>query len=77
MAHKEFTCPECGCHVLEEVMSDVTVTTVIKSVGEGGDIEYGLQSNEGGEIVAYQCQSCGWEIPDVADCESLYEYLAK
>ena len=71
----EFTCPECQHHRIEEIMEDVVVSSVIESIGEGGDIDYGNQSNDDGEVVRYQCMNCGYALPCENDSEALYNYL--
>jgi len=70
-----FTCPKCGSHRLEEVMTGVTVTSSVISVRDGGDIEYGLQSNEDGEVDCYQCMDCGLAIEGVIDSVGLFMHL--
>ncbi len=72
-----FKCPQCGAHRLEEVMLDVTVASQVISCGEGGDCDYGPQSNEDGEVDRYQCLDCGWIVPDVNDTQQLFEWLDK
>jgi hypothetical protein len=58
-------------------MKEVTVTTTIISVGDGGDIQYDNDpTHEDGEVVCYQCQRCGWEIPGITDSQELAKYLA-
>ena len=62
---KEFTCPNCQGHRLEEIMSGVTVASTVNSFEiEDGDIsfDYGEQSNEDGTIDRYQCMDCGHSI---------------
>ena len=62
---KEFTCPKCGSHRLEEVMTNVTIYSPIKSYSiEDGEIdfEYGNQNNEDGAVERYQCMDCGEHI---------------
>ena len=54
----EFTCPDCGEHKLEEIMSDVTVASEINHIYDG-DMEYGEQTNSGGVVERYQCTNCG------------------
>jgi predicted RNA-binding Zn-ribbon protein involved in translation (DUF1610 family) len=72
----EFKCPECKGDRLEEIMADVTVASVIISIGEGGDIQYGEQSNEGGHVERYQCMDCGHVIPGIENSEQLFEFLS-
>ncbi len=69
-------CPDCG-NQLEEIMINVLVASTIVSVGEGGDILYGDQSNEDGEIERYQCTHCGYSVPGVTDSVDLYNFLRK
>jgi hypothetical protein len=75
MSFVTFTCPECKSHRLEEVMVNVTLTSVITRIGEGGDLDYGLQIPEDGEIERYQCVDCGWVIPDCQNSEDLFDAL--
>jgi len=77
-----FTCPECGCNLLEEVMKDVTVTTVISAILNNYDFEYDQKrsSKEDGEIARYQCISCGFTPRDEHDSsitcpEALVDWL--
>lgn len=70
-----FKCPQCGGSRLEEVMENVTASTVVESIGEGGDVEYGKVSHEDGNVVRFQCVSCGWEVPGVIDALGLWDYL--
>ena len=72
-----FTCPDCGGHNIEEVMEDVIVASRVINVWEGGDIDYGEQTNDGGVVDRFQCETCGWEIPAVTNGEELFEYLNK
>ncbi|MFA7219052.1 MAG: hypothetical protein WC119_00810 [Synergistaceae bacterium] len=64
----QFVCKKCGGTRLEEVMVDVTVSSMITSIAiEDGEInlEYGEQSyenNEGGTVESYQCMDCGQVI---------------
>jgi hypothetical protein len=71
-----FTCHKCGGHAIEEVMTNVTVSSVINSIGEGGDIEYGLAYNDDGEVDRFQCVDCGATVTS-GDNEELYEELCK
>ena len=73
-----FTCPKCGEHRLEEVMTGVVVASTIIDAKEGS-IEYGEQTNEDGEVQNYQCMDCGWVVAIdqgvIRDCEELCEWL--
>ena len=60
----KFRCPKCGCDRLEEIMENVTVSSVISSIHESLNFNYSKQSNEGGEIVRYQCMECGYSSED-------------
>lgn len=75
----KFRCERCGHNKLEEVMESVVVSTIIKNVGEGGDIDYGNQSNDEGEVRCYQCVNCGEPIMDdglfLTTSEELYDWL--
>lgn len=62
MSVVKFKCPACDSNRLEEVMTGVTVTREITSVGidrEVADLTYGNQINEDGELDCYQCAACG------------------
>lgn len=72
-----FKCPQCGDRRLEEVMGDVTVSSVIESLDEGGDTVYGEQTNEDGHTERFQCIGCGWEIPGLTTTAEVYEYLTE
>lgn len=85
MSHT-FTCPNCHEHRLEEVMINVTVSSVIKSISKNGCIEYGEQTNDDGEVTHYQCVNCGYipklvdgngHMQPVADCLDLVTWLDK
>lgn len=56
---EHFTCPNCGEHVIEEIMVNVTVVTEMVSIEEDETAEYGDQINEDGEVERYQCVGCG------------------
>lgn len=72
---KGFTCPKCGDKGLEEVMTDVTMTTKILEVD--GEIFYGEINGAGdsGEVDRYQCAGCGYVIAH-SDTE-LFEVFGK
>ena len=72
---KPFKCPKCGCVVLEEVMTDVTQSSNILSVGKEGEAEYGNASSDGGVIDRIQCLECGHVIAD--SYEKLVEQAKK
>lgn len=58
---------------LEEVMDNVTVYTEIFGLHEGGDAEYGEQTNENGEVERFHCIACGYVIRDDND-NAIHEY---
>lgn len=77
-----FTCSKCGNNTLDEVMSNVTVISVVLSVDEDGDLVYGDRVPEGGTVDAYQCGKCGKPVTDdggypIVGPYSLAEFLSK
>tara|TARA_Y100000310_G_scaffold280329_1_gene299987 strand:- start:1063 stop:1551 length:489 start_codon:yes stop_codon:yes gene_type:complete len=75
----KFTCEQCGEHRLEEIMVDVVVSSEI-TVSEDGNIDYGEQSNDGGEVERYQCMACGQDVLDntshpLTDCQELAKWI--
>jgi predicted RNA-binding Zn-ribbon protein involved in translation (DUF1610 family) len=71
----KFKCPDCGGHRIEEIMSDVTVASEITCIPEGGDLDYGEQTSDGGVVERYQCMHCGFVVPDCTDCDELFVTL--
>jgi len=67
-----FKCPQCFQHRLEEVQINVTVTTVVEMLGEGGDTHYGEQSHEDGTTERFQCIDCGWAISVRVDATDVF-----
>ena len=70
---KKFKCPKCGCNRLEEVMRDVTQSSVI-SVVEGEAADYENTSTDGqlawtvlGEVDRIQCLECGAKVASTYD----------
>lgn len=62
-----FTCPDCGGHTLEEVLTMAVIRNEIVSVRETkeNDLQetylwYGTQDVDGGEVTCYQCRGCGY-----------------
>jgi len=73
----EFTCPSCGSHRLEEVMTGVTVASTVNSFEIDEDeisIDYGEQSNEDGMVERYQCKECGHVVANSQ--EELIDFLS-
>jgi len=65
-----FTCQRCGGHRLEEVMRDVTQTSVIACVENVAGMlqcDYDDVLCEGGEVSHYQCANCGEVVAETAD----------
>jgi len=66
-------------------MINVTLSSEIASVGEGGDIDYMHYMPYGeyataGEVDRYQCVNCGAHVKDangetITDCDELYTRL--
>ena len=76
----KFKCPKCSSNRLEEVMGNCTVSSAIKEICSDGDIEYGDQSTEYGEVDRYQCLECGFVLKDengnkIDGVEKLVEWL--
>ena len=63
----KFKCSNCGSKVLEEVMVDVVMSSVIKKIYKEGDLEYdsNIETHDG-EVDRYQCENCGKVITDEA-----------
>lgn len=77
-----FKCPNCDGNRLEEVMSDVVVSSVIKDLYIEDDVanyDYDEQTNEHGHITCFQCVDCGFILKTngelVRDLEGLAEWL--
>ena len=59
-----FTCDECGGHQLEEVLGG-HCSSKIKSIDkETGEIEYGCVTILDGEVIRYQCETCGHTVAE-------------
>ena len=75
----KFKCPKCGCKVIEEVQTNVTVASVVGNdvCFDGRNLElcYGAQTNTDGEVDRYQCDNCGHVIAQ--DNLELLAYLRK
>ncbi|KKL07330.1 hypothetical protein LCGC14_2587110 [marine sediment metagenome] len=82
MSIVNFTCPECKNNEIEEILINVTQTSVINTIDECGDIKYGNILNEDGEINRFQCVACGYILIDENECQitcqiELAEYLKR
>jgi hypothetical protein len=78
----KFVCPKCKGHRLEEIMSNVSVASEITEIKKDGDLNYGEQTNEDGEVAQYQCINCGFFVGEsegypITDCVELAEWVAK
>ena len=56
----KFTCTECGGHRLNEVMTNIIVSSEITHLSDSLDFEYDNSYNEEGEIDRYECILCGY-----------------
>lgn len=76
-------CPKCNERDYEEVLVNVTVTSLILEVFPEGDMEYEAVENHGGWVDRYQCFNCGYQVVDdetgatVEDAESFREWLMR
>ena len=83
MKELKFTCPKCGKHELGSV-EEIVMTYPITKINEDGDFDYDTQ-NPGigdGEVLAYQCLNCGYELKDehgyaIQNCISAAEWVKK
>lgn len=82
MANLIFKCPECKGTHLEEIMVDVLVASDVTDIQPDGFVEYGEQTNHGGEVKRYQCETCGYTIKDdqgwdIVTPEEMYKVASK
>jgi len=77
----KFKCSECGDNQLEEVLTGVTVSSIVDYIDKDGYTEYGDHvENNGGEVSRYQCINCGYVLVDdddgtITDSRDLATYL--
>lgn len=83
MKKLKFTCPSCGKHELGSV-EDIIMTYSITNLNEDGDFDYDTDNPSAGdgEVLAYQCTNCGYELMDeqgftIQNRESAAEWLKK
>ena len=59
-----FTCPQCGWHQLEQIITDATMTLPMILLDVNADSEYDMDRvyNDGGVIDRFQCSKCGFII---------------
>ena len=84
MAEKylNFTCPKCGQHILEEIMTNCIQSSAIDTITDEGHVYYDETSTDLGEVDHYQCQNCNYVLKDENDIkislpEELVEWLNK
>jgi len=83
MKELQFTCPKCGHHELGSV-EQVIRTFPIAAITGDADLEYNYEAAESGDgnVVAYQCLRCGFELQDekgnaIQDCMKVVEWIKK
>ena len=76
-----FTCPKCGKHELGSV-EQVIMTYPIKKINVDGDLDYDHDNPTAGDgqVLAYQCMNCGFELKDeqgnsIDDCLQVVEWI--
>jgi len=80
MKNVEFTCPKCGEIHLEEIMVDVTVTSMMSDLCiEDGFVNcrYIKQTNEDGIVDHYRCENCSYVLTINGDIVNDLEGLAR
>lgn len=75
-----FKCPICKKSVIEEILLNVTQASIITDIDQDSEsgsvyLDYGLSSNEGGELSCFQCLECGYVIPACDSPEALLKWL--
>jgi hypothetical protein len=65
----KFCCPKChSTRGVEEIMGNVTMTSIITEVSDDGLFEYNDDVlYDDGRIERYQCVNCGYELQDGAN----------
>ena len=83
MKDLQFTCPKCNHHELGSV-EQVIMTYPITRIPGDGDLDYDYDNPESGdgEVLAYQCMNCGYELEDekgnpIVDCVQVVEWIKK
>jgi DNA-directed RNA polymerase subunit RPC12/RpoP len=64
MGNLKFKCPECKGTLIEEIMTNVTVTSRLTDIQPDGFAEYSSNDFGNGEVDRYQCSGCGFKIED-------------
>ena len=77
----QFTCPDCGKHKLGSV-EQVIMTYPISNLDAEGNFDYDYDNPTAGdgEVLAYQCMNCGYELKDeqefvIQNCVSAAEWI--
>ena len=78
-----FTCPKCGKNELGSV-EQVILTYPITKIPNNGDLDYDTDNptSGDGEVLAYQCMNCGYELKDeqgntIDDCLEVVDWVKK
>lgn len=76
-----FKCKRCGGDMIEEILADAVVSSVVSGFNEFGDVDYQSWAHEvwDGRIDRFQCNCCGTVIKDehselITDYETLWKY---
>jgi predicted RNA-binding Zn-ribbon protein involved in translation (DUF1610 family) len=60
----KFTCPDCGCKAIREVIINVTMFAQLKAIKGKGELEYRHLNLQEGKTVRFECAECGYVIKD-------------
>lgn len=74
----KWKCPRCGHTIIEEMLSDVVVSTPLRMYVEDGPeptYDYNREEHHGGVLDHYQCATCGYVLEGIESQEELYEFL--
>jgi predicted RNA-binding Zn-ribbon protein involved in translation (DUF1610 family) len=78
-----FICPECGGLRLGSVEQRI-ITYPITRIPKNGNMDYDIDNSTSGdgEVLAYQCLSCGYELRDekgeaITDCLKVPKWIRK
>lgn len=72
----EFTCDECGCNELDEILTNATLNVRVLSIGPGGDRSYEVDDPYITDALTshYICRGCDKEF-DSNSHSSFYDFL--
>lgn len=83
MKELKFVCPKCGHNELGSV-EQVILTYPITQITDDGEMDYDYvkPSNEDGQILAFQCMNCSYELTDeqgstIHECSEVVEWIKK